>query len=108
MSKAHPELFSETNMKRIAKGKAPRVDDTFLEYFPQYKGYKNKKLVHHHVGGGGQAMPIPVNLHKGFGIVHNVEKLWDIWGGVDKDVFSGMLENIKSLTPPTKNWNKVK
>ena len=108
LSNAHPELFSNDNLQRIAKGDLPKVDDQFLEYFPQYKDYAGQLLVHHHIGGGGQAMPIPVELHEGFGVIHNIEKLLGIWGRVDGTVFSGMLQNIKSVTARTKNWINVR
>ena len=40
-------------------------------------------------------MPIPVGLHPGSGGIHNIEKQYGIWGGIDGDVFSKMLQNIK-------------
>ena len=108
LSNAHPELFSVDNMQRIANGRAPIVDEQFLEYFPQYKDYIWQELIHHHIGGGGQAMPIPDGLHPGSGGIHNIEKLHGIWGRVDGTVFSGMLQNIKSITARTKNWINVR
>lgn len=108
LSNAHPELFSNANMRRIARGELPKVDVQFLRYFPQYKDYMGQRLVHHHIGGGGQAMPIPIGLHGGFGEIYNVEKLWGIWGKVDGTVFSGMLQNIKSVTAWTKIWMNVR
>ncbi|MBR3607230.1 MAG: hypothetical protein IKL51_06625 [Lachnospiraceae bacterium] len=44
------------------------------------KGLRGKPLVHHHIGGGGQAYGIPKSLHIGSGGVHNMEKLYGIWG----------------------------
>ncbi|MEM5673371.1 hypothetical protein AAHB54_28740 [Bacillus cereus] len=40
-----------------------------LEEFPQYDftGLRGTKLVHHHIGGGGQAVGVPLPLHPGFG-----------------------------------------
>lgn len=108
LSNAHPELFSSDNLDRIADGKLPKVDDQFLQYFPQYKDYEDQFLVHHHIGGGGQAMPIPKTLHEGFGIIHNVEKLLGIWDGIDKEIFSEMLQNIKDITAGTRNWVKTR
>ena len=43
-------------------------------------------------------MPIPVGLHPGSGGIHNIEKQYGIWGGIDGDVFSKMLQNINSMT----------
>ena len=49
-------------------------------------------------------MPIPVGLHPGSGGIHNIEKQYGIWGGVDDSVFSELLQSIKSMTiPPTRN-----
>ena len=53
-------------------------------------------------------MPIPDGLHPGSGGIHNIEKLLGIWGRVDGTVFSGMLQNIKSITARTKNWINVR
>ena len=107
LNRIHPELFSDYNKTLIAKGDPPIVDDQFLEYFPQYKDYINQELIHHHIGGGGQAMPIPVGLHPGSGGIHNIEKQYGIWGGIDGDVFSKMLQNIKSMTIRTKKWIRM-
>ncbi len=53
-----------------------------LELLDQYDivGLKGKPLVHHHIGGGGQAMAIPQPLHPGSGGIHNIEKQIGIWG----------------------------
>lgn len=74
LSKKHPEYFSEKNKKYIENGKTPVVDAKFVKHFPEYKGYENETLVHHHVGGDGQAVAVPKSMHKGFGEIHNVEK----------------------------------
>ena len=66
-----------------------------------------QQLIHHHIGGSGQAMPIPVGLHPGSGGIHNIEKQYGIWGGIDGDVFSKMLQNIKSMTIRTKKWIRM-
>lgn len=74
LNKNHPEYFSEKNQKLIERGKSPVVDSKFTEYFPEYKGYENETLVHHHVGGDGQAVAVPASMHKGSGEIHTVEK----------------------------------
>lgn len=86
MYNRHPEAFSQFN-KDIIFGKnpdglkAPVNDKTFRKVFPQYDkvGLKGKKLVHHHIGGGGQAFGLPQPLHPGCGGIHNVEKEFGIW-----------------------------
>ncbi|WP_330219317.1 RHS repeat-associated core domain-containing protein, partial [Paenibacillus xylanivorans] len=82
----YPEAFSDNNKKIIA-GKNPFTtmptnDEVFRTYFPQYdvKGLRGQGLVHHHVGGGGQAVPVPTPIHPGSGGIHNVEKKLGIWG----------------------------
>lgn len=86
----HPNAFSSSN-RDIILGKNPFTttpinDKTFRQYFPQYdvEGLRGKPLIHHHIGGGGQAFGIPSPLHIGSGGVHNVEKLYGIWG-IDSD-----------------------
>lgn len=82
----YPEAFSEFNTDvifgRNPDGlKAPVNDITFRDVFPQYDipGLKGKKLVHHHIGGGGQAFGLPQPLHPGSGGIHNIEKQFGIW-----------------------------
>lgn len=74
--------FSDANIKNLNNGWAIVNDAVFRRHFPQYEivGLKGKPLVHHHIGGGGQAMAIPQPLHPGSGGIHNIEKQIDIWG----------------------------
>jgi len=91
MLKKHPEAFSDFN-RRILAGKDPNgltspVNDlTFRQVFTQYDrpGLRGQRLVHHHIGGGGQAFALPQRLHPGSGGIHNVEKSLGIWGGEDE------------------------
>ena len=76
----HPEFFSEANVERIENGLVPIVDEDFIKYFPQYNDCMGDKLIHHHIGGGGQAAAVPQSLHKGFGGIHNFEKEHNIRG----------------------------
>jgi len=43
-----------------------------------------------------------LGLHPGSGGIHNIEKQYGIWGGIDGDVFSKMLQNIKY-----RNWHSL-
>lgn len=70
----HPEFWSNENVERIENDLTPIVDDVFMEYFPQYNEYLHEGLLHHHVGGGGQAVAVPKSIHEGFGGIHNFEK----------------------------------
>ncbi|MEI2367222.1 hypothetical protein V8V69_14630, partial [Niallia circulans] len=78
----HPESLSKANKQKIQLGFSPINDKTFREHFPQYdiKELYNDKLIHHHVGGGGQAVAVPCKLHPGTGGIHNAEKAAGVWG----------------------------
>ncbi|MBO6242000.1 MAG: hypothetical protein J6O61_14440 [Butyrivibrio sp.] len=69
----HPEVFSKKNNLRIDNGESPRVDARFVKCFPQYKGYENETLIHHHIGKDGQAVALPQSVHKGSGEIHIYE-----------------------------------
>ncbi|MDE6052481.1 MAG: hypothetical protein K2G55_01685, partial [Lachnospiraceae bacterium] len=79
--KMHPEYFSASNVKRMNLGHAPVNDKQFRSYFPEYDvaGLRSKPLIHHHVGGGQQAVAVPQGIHIGSGGVHNNEKGLGIW-----------------------------
>jgi len=102
-----PQIFSKQNTKVINNGLAPEVDSTFIKYFPQYKDYMEQELKHHHIGGEGQAMPIPAELHQGSGGIHNIEKSLGIFGdeGVDEANVE-MLRYIKNNTRRTRLWKR--
>ena len=53
----------------------------FRSYFPEYdvKGLRGNRLIHHHIGGGGQAVAVPSGIHHGYGGIHNNEKQLGIW-----------------------------
>ncbi|MHC5531782.1 T7SS effector LXG polymorphic toxin [Priestia megaterium] len=94
----HPDAFSTKN-RTIIEGKNPFTnspvnDEIFRNYFEQYdlKGVRGDKLIHHHIGGGGQAFPVPQKLHLGFGGIHKIEKQNEIWGN-DKR-YADMLETL--------------
>ncbi|MGE5628391.1 MAG: hypothetical protein ACM3X7_09770 [Solirubrobacterales bacterium] len=77
---SHPEYWSDGNVSRIENGAVPVVDDVFVEHFPQYEKQIGDKLIHHHIGGGGQAAAVPQSLHSGFGGIHNFERDFGIRG----------------------------
>ncbi|BFH66812.1 hypothetical protein J27TS7_39970 [Paenibacillus dendritiformis] len=90
-TKKHPEYFSEKNIINLQNGWSITNDPTFRKYYPQYiVGLRGKPLLHHHVGGGGQAIAIPAPLYPGNGGIHNNEKQIGVWG---KDqVFADRLQ----------------
>lgn len=85
-----PKAFSEANLtkmfnpiRKVIKNNnfhSPLNDKTFRNSFPQYDipGKRNDVLHHHHVGGRGQAIPVPSSLHKGSGEIHRDEKNYGI------------------------------
>lgn len=92
----HPEYWSKANVARIERGTVPVVDDEIVKHFPQYKDQIGDKLIHHHIGGGGQAAAVPESLHQGFGGIHNIEKEFGIRGNdpIPK------IDKILGLGPP--------
>lgn len=81
LQKIHPEYFSADNIDRMNRGYAPINDEQFRSYFPEYDvtGLRGNSLIHHHVGGGQQAVAVPKGIHIGSGGVHNNEKQLGIW-----------------------------
>lgn len=71
---SHPEMFSKKNVARLKDGRAPIVDAKMIFHNPGWKQYRNQPLVHHHIGGDGEAVAVPKNAHKGQGEIHNQEK----------------------------------
>lgn len=71
----HPEMFSAKNTRRVLIDKtAPIVDWKMVLYHPEWAEYMGQVLIHHHIGGDGEAVAIPQNAHKGYGEIHNAEK----------------------------------
>lgn len=82
----HPEMFSKKNVVRIKEGNAPIVDQKMISCNPKWEQYRNQPLVHHHIGGDGEAVALPKNAHKGSGEIHNYEKA------------AGITDNCKSFS----------
>ncbi|MCS7338802.1 MAG: hypothetical protein NZ739_11310 [Verrucomicrobiae bacterium] len=61
----NPEWFSEANRVRILSGRprAPIVDETWVNAFPNHRAYIGSVLVHHHVLQGPVAVPVPKLVH---------------------------------------------
>lgn len=74
LEKEHPEMFSKANSLRIANHQNPIVDKRMIDHNPQFKDYKGDTLIHHHIGGDGEATALPAGMHKGYGGVHSAEK----------------------------------
>lgn len=74
--KKAPQMFDAENNLAIDKGYAPRVNDQFLKYNPQFKKFIGQKLHHHHYNHGKIAYALPEMLHTGKGFT----KLWHRFG----------------------------
>ena len=83
---SHPEMFSKKNTARVKEGHAPVVDAKMIAHNPGWEQYRNQPLVHHHIGGDGEAVAVPKNAHKGQGEIHNHEKA------------AGITDNCKSFS----------
>lgn len=83
---SYPEMFSKKNAARVKEGHAPIVDAKMIAHNPGWEQYRNQPLVHHHIGGDGEAVAVPKNAHKGQGEIHNHEKA------------AGITDNCKSFS----------
>ena len=99
-----PEAFSKKNSYRIEHGEAPRVDRQFIDSFPQYKGFANEQLIHHHIGKDGQAVALPQSIHKGSGEIHVYEDRLGITDNAQK--FSSQCCSICNSNPSMLNKTK--
>lgn len=101
VKKQCPEAFSKKNIYRIEHGEAPRVDRQFINSFPQFKGFMNEQLIHHHIGKDGQAVALPQSIHKGSGEIHVYE---DRLGITDKaKAFSSECKTLCERQPSMLN-----
>ncbi|MGA5677132.1 hypothetical protein ACPCHR_05225 [Bacillus bombysepticus] len=94
MLEKYPEAFNRSDRQKIELGFAPINNPTFRKHFPQYdlKELYNDTLIHHHIGGGGQAVAVPSKLHPGLGGIHNAEKSAGVWGNDQK--YAELLEKF--------------
>lgn len=94
----HPEYFGRLNTQRILKQQTtPLVDKTFIQHFPEYKDFELSPLVHHHIGGDGQAVAVPKPIHNGNGEIHNIESSLGITRNGQK--FSQACANLAQKNP---------
>jgi len=66
MLERHPHVFSPHNRRFVEQGLAPEVDKTWLKYFRLHELFEGDVIVHHHVGRGPIAAPIPGRFHQIF------------------------------------------
>lgn len=70
----NPEAISERNNKLIKADLNIIVDKEFIACYPEYKEFEGDVLIHHHIGGGRQAVAIPSRLHINNVGIHQDEK----------------------------------
>ncbi len=71
MLKEHPEMFSADNAAEINRGRAPRIDDQWIDFNPSHAAYKGDKLIHHHMDQSHMATRVPEPVHrKNFSDLH--------------------------------------
>jgi hypothetical protein len=71
----YPEMFSKRNISKLNRNKSPIIDHKMIEFNPSWENFKGQKLIHHHIGGDGEAVAVPAEIHKGQGGIHVYEKL---------------------------------
>jgi RHS repeat-associated protein len=64
LARSNPEYFDSSNISLIRAGKSPRVNDTWIGYFPMHSSYEGNRLIHHHVEQGPIATPLPEKVHR--------------------------------------------
>lgn len=75
LAKTNPSMFSKSNLALIKAGRSPIVDDVWIKNNPSHEAYKGQKLVHHHVGQGNMAVPLPEKVHRDYDAqLHPVQK----------------------------------
>ncbi|WP_455430333.1 hypothetical protein [Pseudomonas khavaziana] len=57
------QILSTENRAAIAKGRTPKVDDTWVKVFPEDAGLKGERIPMHHVQGSPLTVPLPDTRH---------------------------------------------
>ena len=94
----HPEFFDEKNNRKIDYGDSPEANRQFIKHNPQYARFEGESLIHHHIGGDGQAVAIPQSVHsKGYGEIHNIER--DLGIRAEAEKFSEQVKRLCEQDP---------
>ncbi|WP_029448497.1 hypothetical protein [Candidatus Odyssella thessalonicensis] len=59
----YPETLSARNLAAIYSKIAPKVDNQWLQYFPEHQHYVGRTLVHHHIEHNHLTTALPDKLH---------------------------------------------
>jgi len=57
------EILSEANRGFIARGRTPRVDETWVVSFPEDAGLIGERITMHHIGGYPVTIPLATTRH---------------------------------------------
>ncbi|WP_339488784.1 LysM peptidoglycan-binding domain-containing protein [Pseudomonas rhizophila] len=57
------QILSTENRASIAKGRPPKVDDTWIKVFPEDAGLLGEKISMHHIQGLPLTVPLPATRH---------------------------------------------
>jgi hypothetical protein len=72
-AREYPDTLGSGNRDLMKEGLSPVVDDIWVQYFPEHAPYMGETLIHHHLGQGPIAIPLPDSVHRnvpGFEIWH--------------------------------------
>ena len=65
--KNSPEMFDKENIAKIKQGKAPFVNEKWIEHNKSHAKWRGQKLEHHHKNHGKNAFALPWKAHRGKG-----------------------------------------
>ncbi len=57
------QILSAENRTAIAKGRTPKVDDSWIKVFPEDAGLKGERISMHHIQGSPLTVPLPDTRH---------------------------------------------
>jgi HNH/Endo VII superfamily nuclease toxin with a HHH motif/Domain of unknown function (DUF4157) len=66
----YPGRLGSENLTLVRGGNAPKVNQHWIDRYPQHAGYRGDVLEHHHVGQGSRAVPLPSRLHDAHTVFH--------------------------------------
>ncbi len=104
----HPSGLGPNNLKAAQGGTAPVVDKAWLEAHPQHAAFEGDKLVHHHVGKGSKAVPIPERLHETrYSDLHPTDRVPAPSGKVTaaSELAGVPTDELRPVNPETGEWH---
>ena len=66
--KLNPDTISSSNRHKIEVLElSPKIDNQWIQHYPDHAPYKGETIIHHHVDQGAHAIPVPQGTHIGSG-----------------------------------------